>query len=216
MANNCNCGGTKKVIKTTFLLRRGASEAWEEVNPILAYGEPGYEKDTGQLKIGDGVTPWKELPYIGDGSSPAVINVDNKSVKRNSNREISVFDYENAEIGTVPRKTDTGLEWVVVPDFEEVLARIETLESIAVIWGGNANEQDPITSFIMPDLVNASVQDAESILNTLSGNQVLLQMTQRYNDTIEANHVIEHTPIAGATVELPAEIGIVASLGKGG
>ena len=43
-----------KVIKTTFLLRRGTSEAWNRVNPTLKYGEPGFEKDTNRLKIGDG------------------------------------------------------------------------------------------------------------------------------------------------------------------
>jgi hypothetical protein len=47
--------GKTKVIKTTFLLRRGTSEAWNRVNPVLHYGEPGFEKDTNKLKIGDGV-----------------------------------------------------------------------------------------------------------------------------------------------------------------
>ncbi len=45
----------------TILFRRDTSENWEKENPILAYGEPGYDKDTGMLKIGDGVTRWKAL-----------------------------------------------------------------------------------------------------------------------------------------------------------
>jgi len=40
---------------TKFKLRRGTSEAWARVNPVLSYGEPGFEKDTNKLKIGDGV-----------------------------------------------------------------------------------------------------------------------------------------------------------------
>ena len=48
-------------IKTTFLLRRGTSSRWEEVNPILEQGEPGFAYDTNELKIGDGKTPWREL-----------------------------------------------------------------------------------------------------------------------------------------------------------
>lgn len=51
-------------IKTTFQFRRGESSAWEKNNPILAYGEPGFEKDTNRLKIGNGVTPWNELAYF--------------------------------------------------------------------------------------------------------------------------------------------------------
>jgi hypothetical protein len=30
----------------------------------LRQGEPGFEYDTGKLKIGDGFTPWTSLPYI--------------------------------------------------------------------------------------------------------------------------------------------------------
>ena len=53
------------VIKTTFQFKRATAERWRELNLILAPGEPGYEKDTGRLKIGNGETPWIELAYIG-------------------------------------------------------------------------------------------------------------------------------------------------------
>lgn len=48
-------------------LRRGKQATWEEKNPVLAYGEPGYVKETGELKIGDGITHWKDLNEINDG-----------------------------------------------------------------------------------------------------------------------------------------------------
>lgn len=54
-----------QVFKTTFQLRRGLLEVWEKNNPILAKGEPSFVLDKNLLKIGDGVTPWKELEYIG-------------------------------------------------------------------------------------------------------------------------------------------------------
>ena len=56
-----------QVIKTTFQLRRGNLEVWERNNPILAKGEPSFVVDKNALKIGDGVTHWKELEYIGIG-----------------------------------------------------------------------------------------------------------------------------------------------------
>lgn len=37
---------------------------WQSRNPILNNGEPGFEEETGKLKIGDGVTHWLDLPYI--------------------------------------------------------------------------------------------------------------------------------------------------------
>ena len=52
------------VIKTTFKLKRGTAARWAEQNPILEQGEPGFVYDTNQLKIGDGITPWNDLPYI--------------------------------------------------------------------------------------------------------------------------------------------------------
>lgn len=51
------------VIKTTFQLRRGEASVWKKNNPTLAKGEPGVELDTLKMKIGDGATPWNDLPY---------------------------------------------------------------------------------------------------------------------------------------------------------
>lgn len=48
----------------TIQFKRGTPERWKEINPILESGEPGFEYTTNKLKIGDGVTPWNELPYL--------------------------------------------------------------------------------------------------------------------------------------------------------
>lgn len=45
-------------------IRRGSSNFWDDENPILHPGEPGYEKNTNRMKIGDGVTPWRDLAYF--------------------------------------------------------------------------------------------------------------------------------------------------------
>lgn len=46
--------------------RRDTAEHWAEANPVLAEGEPGLILDsTGRCKIGDGVTPWNNLPTQG-------------------------------------------------------------------------------------------------------------------------------------------------------
>jgi len=45
-------------------LRRGISTDWDAVNPILGDGEPGFERDSGMVKIGDGLTHWADLPYL--------------------------------------------------------------------------------------------------------------------------------------------------------
>lgn len=57
------------IIRTTFQLKRGKAETWQRLNPILAAGEPGYELDTGALKIGNGTTAWLDLPYLSMGEA---------------------------------------------------------------------------------------------------------------------------------------------------
>lgn len=53
---------------TEIKLKRGSSVSWAARNPTLAAGEPGVEVDTGQMKVGDGSTPWNSLPYTGSGA----------------------------------------------------------------------------------------------------------------------------------------------------
>lgn len=53
---------------TTIKLRRGTSSQWAAANPVLSYGEPGWERDTGIIKMGDGITAWLDLePFAGAG-----------------------------------------------------------------------------------------------------------------------------------------------------
>ena len=58
-----------QTVQHVYQFKRGTAQRWVEVNPILKQGEPGFEYDTGKLKIGDGFTPWLALPYINDNIS---------------------------------------------------------------------------------------------------------------------------------------------------
>lgn len=53
----------------TIRLRRGTAAAWISADPTLLAGEPGFETDTGKLKIGDGTNQWTLLAYFAGGSS---------------------------------------------------------------------------------------------------------------------------------------------------
>lgn len=44
-------------------LRNDVAANWSSVNPVLAQGEIGIERDTGLMKIGDGATDWDNLLY---------------------------------------------------------------------------------------------------------------------------------------------------------
>lgn len=56
----------------TIQLKRGKAASWSSLNLILNAGEPGYEIDTGKLKIGNGSTVWNDLPYLGEDKTLVV------------------------------------------------------------------------------------------------------------------------------------------------
>lgn len=49
-----------------MLQRRGSAEAWAAINPVLARGEIGVLLNPSgdhQMRVGDGIRPWDELPF---------------------------------------------------------------------------------------------------------------------------------------------------------
>jgi hypothetical protein len=61
--------------------RFGPASDWTAANPVLLEGEPGFEGDTGKVKVGDGIRHWVALPYLGSGSggSSPVTSVNAKT-----------------------------------------------------------------------------------------------------------------------------------------
>ena len=51
-------------------VRRGTTTEWTQENPILLEGELSYEIDTQLMKVGDAVTHWVDLPYMGVTTGP--------------------------------------------------------------------------------------------------------------------------------------------------
>lgn len=49
--------------------RRGTLALWTERNPVLGAGEIGVISDDNSFKVGDGVTPWLDLPLAGGGGT---------------------------------------------------------------------------------------------------------------------------------------------------
>lgn len=125
---------------TTFQLRRGLADVWKKNNPILAYGEPGFEKDTYRLKIGDGATNWIDLPYI--SGSEYSVSPDGNTLVLNKNNEMVLYGFEDAEVGQIPVKGENGtLIWVTI-DPTTLTGRIDDLkqEKTIILFGGSASE----------------------------------------------------------------------------
>jgi len=70
-------------------LRRDISGNWATNNPTLESGEPGYETDTGKIKIGDGATAWNALSYISDSLKLNITDIDDVPVNNETSAPIS-------------------------------------------------------------------------------------------------------------------------------
>lgn len=115
------------VINTVFKLKRGTAARWAEVNPILDQGEPGFVYDSNALKIGDGKTPWNELPYIQGKTGVLDFNysdsfpeVGDSTMIYKASKELSLYQF-NPETQKYEKLSDgTGID------------------NIEIINGGNA------------------------------------------------------------------------------
>lgn len=55
-------------------LMRGSTKSWRNAKTPLASGQPGYDKDKHKIKVGDGSTPWAELPYASGLSAEEILS----------------------------------------------------------------------------------------------------------------------------------------------
>jgi hypothetical protein len=115
-------------VNTTFKLKRGTAARWAEVNPVLELGEPGFVYDENRLKIGDGKTPWNDLPYIGGNQD--VYNFDSADVFPEIGDSNIIYKAEK-EQSLYQFNSSTGKY--------EKLSDGKGVENISIINGGTAN-----------------------------------------------------------------------------
>jgi hypothetical protein len=56
--------------------RRDTADNWSTVDPTPAAGEPCYDSDNGILKIGDGTTPYSQLPPVAPGKDIMPVGIE--------------------------------------------------------------------------------------------------------------------------------------------
>ena len=70
-----------KELNTRIQLKHGLAANWTKSNPVLLAGEMGIETDTLKMKVGDGISNWKTLGYLGADANDilAIINENRDS-----------------------------------------------------------------------------------------------------------------------------------------
>lgn len=147
-----------EIIKTTFQLRRGYEAIWEKNNPILASGEPGFVIDKNKLKIGDGITAWKDLPYFGGGESVEVEEITQ-----------TVNELTNNMTEIVNLLGDSETENTLVYRIENLDSAINNSQEIEIIEVGT--EEEPKKALAIKEVnVSKLVQDENNVLVLYGGS----------------------------------------------
>ncbi len=95
--------------KKRIQIRRDLEQNWVETNPILLYGEIGFDLTNNKIKIGDGERPWNELSWVNE------IDID-----------LSIF-YTKEEIDTILNELNTNLsnDYYTKEQVDEIVSNIE-------------------------------------------------------------------------------------------
>ena len=139
-----------QTIEHIYQFKRGTKQRWIEVNPVLRQGEPGFEYDTGKLKIGDGFTPWLALPYINNSSETGVYNV------------LTKYDFPKTGSSNIIYKAE--LE-AILYQWNSSIGQYEPLTSTEVIEGEGSNNT------ILEIIVQKGENHLQAINNKLNGIQ---------------------------------------------
>lgn len=106
-------------LNTKFQLRRDFESTWTTANPVLANGEPVLSKVEGvyKLKIGDGATPFSNLPYIGGNSGDADWEtlLNKPFYEKQVAEETITIDYtkEATQVFTQQSKKNANIEFII-------------------------------------------------------------------------------------------------------
>lgn len=111
----------------TIQLKRGRASSWIALNPVLAPGEPGFEIDTGKIKIGNGVDEWTGLQYLGDNKS-LVVNA-NTHYDFPAIGDVEII-YKASQEKSIYQWNDETFEYELLVDTSQYATREELQEAI--------------------------------------------------------------------------------------
>ena len=109
--------------------KRGTYSRWSELNLVLEAGQPGFVVDENRLKIGDGVTAWNDLPYVGEA---CVVNAQTHYEFPSIGRPNVIYKAEAEK--NIYQWNTTSLTYELIGSTEVS----GDLSEIGIIHGGNA------------------------------------------------------------------------------
>ncbi len=141
--------------------RRDTTARWAEYNPILLEGEPGYELDTDQYKLGDGEHAWNDLPYRGD---PCLQQTGQSTTTPMSQKAVTdELNTINSKISAIASGAEVKLSLNVSCIYKNV--------ATTVTITANATGITPETLKIIEDSLSGAVLQSGNNVKTLTANK---------------------------------------------
>lgn len=183
------------ILTTRFQLRTDTQFNWQVNNPILDFGEPGWEVDTGKLKIGDGETEWSELSYV-----YTILNnnvVENLSIRANEDNTSIVSQKVNlgtqniiTSSVTLPLADGTKSGLMTIANYntlQDLVSRVSNLEGKTTrLLYENTIITNDITIIDNTELKVGSILKSGSVINgvEIAEDITLNEDTQLDNEDI--------------------------------
>ena len=125
--------------------KRGTTKSWRNTKVKLASGQPGYDKDKHKLKIGDGNTLWKDLPYASGLSTQEVLDSEESAAVRakNDSEDKTIITYgkntpNKDTVGNIYLQqydADPEVDYVVKSGINGIWTYQQWKSGIAKCWG---------------------------------------------------------------------------------
>lgn len=97
--------------QSLIAFRRDTAANWTSANPTLAAGEPGFETNTGKVKIGDGTTAWNSLAYVNPGTGASSPLTTKGDVWGYSSADARIPVGTNGQVLTADSTQTLGVKW---------------------------------------------------------------------------------------------------------
>lgn len=172
-------------MKSKFYFKRGKANSWTEKNILLGPGEPGFEIDTGKLKVGDGVRAWNDLPYLAE-----------EEIKNEINKYFNDVAYFIGEKDSLPKDSNIkeGTMCLVGEDFYiydgekwRLLQGKSSQGTVEVIKIKGEDQGLPADEVEINGTKYSTIEEA--IQNTTNNDTIILQKTVKNINIPEGKNV---------------------------
>jgi hypothetical protein len=94
------------MIEKLIQMRGGLSVTWKAGNPTPAFREMCLELDTRKMKVGDGFTPWNDLPYFNDTAS---VDLSGYQQKNSTTGIVATQDNYSITVNSIKAELNNGI-----------------------------------------------------------------------------------------------------------